>query len=244
MRRLLPTVVAFTATFAAAPLNAQENLVTLGAFVTVRAENVPEFEEAAQEHAQWHADQNDPQPWPAYQALTGRGEYAFLAPDMSWASLDAPALSMADDVAHWSESAAPYTETEEFVMWTNLPGGSPPADATQFPVVQVFEFEIRPGGQAAAMDAIERISEALAEVDFHWQWSTVISADGPPTVFIALWADSFASLGAPGPGPAQILTDAFGPERSAMIMRGFAEVTMSRSSQIWVMRPDMSHVPG
>ena len=242
--RLLPSLgAALAALLVAAPVSAQNNLVTLAAFVTVRAENVPEFEEATAEHAQWHASQNDPQAWPAYQALTGHGEYVFIAPNMTWASLDNPALDMAEDIAHYSESGAEWAETEDFVMWTEIPGGNPPTDPTQYPIVQVFEFDINSGGQAAVMHAIARFNSALADTDVLWSWSNVISRDGPPSVFIAIWAESFEALGTPGPGPDVIMADQFGPSTGNLIMTEFSNATTARSSQIWVLRPDLSYQP-
>ena len=244
MRLYNPFVIALATGIIAAPTTAQENSVTLGVFVTVRAENVPDFEQGLREHNEWHGSQNDPQPWMTYQALTGHGEYAVLAPNMAWASLDAPAVDMGADVAHWSESGAEYTATEEIVLWSSIPGGNPPADPTQYPIVQVFEFEIESGGQPAVMDVIQGANEALTRTGAHFEWSIVVSADGPPVVFVALWAESFAQLGTPGPGPEQIMADAFGPGQGARLLSEFSEATTARSSQIWILRPDLSHVPG
>ncbi|NNF13481.1 MAG: hypothetical protein HKN72_09665, partial [Gemmatimonadetes bacterium] len=165
MRYSVLAVVAFSMAALVLPLQAQDNL-TLGVFVTVRAENVPDFEEAARDHAAWHADQNDTQAWPAYQALTGHGEYAILAPNMSFASMDAPTVDMSADVAAWAGHGAAYTETEEMVLWASVPGGNPPPDPNAFPVAQVFEFEIQSNGQPAVMEGIERFSEAMADAPF------------------------------------------------------------------------------
>ena len=243
MRPTCPLVALAALTFAV-PVAAQDNLVTLGYFITVRTEHLSDFEEAARKHNDWHADQNDPQAWVAYQAFTGHGEFAFLAPDMSWASLDAPAVDMASDVAQWADSGAEFVETEDVVLWTTIPGGNPPEDATQYPVVQVYEFEINPGGQAAATNTIQRANEALQRTNIHFEWSALVSQDGPPSVFLALWFQSFAELGTPGPGPDRIMADAFGPAQGARILASFNEATTARSSQIWVLRPDLSYFPG
>ena len=245
MRYSVLAVAAFAAAALVMPLQAQDdNNLTLGVFVTVRAENVPEFEEAARDHAAWHADQNDPQAWPAYQALTGHGEYVILAPDMSFTSMDALSVGMGADVAAWASQGAAYTETEEMVLWASMPGGNPPPDPNAFPVAQVFEFEIQSNGQPAVMEGIERFSEAMAEAPFHWQWSTIVSADGPPSVFIALWFDSFSGMAAMGEGPAQVMADTYGPEKAAMIMNAFGDAVTMTSSQIWILRPDLSYFPG
>ena len=243
MRLFAPVLAVLTAGSVALPVAAQDNLVTLGVFVTVRTENLPDFEQAAREHNAWHASQDDPQPWITYQALTGHGEYAVLAPNMTWASVDAPVVDMGTDVAHWAESGAAFVETEETVLWTSIPGGNPPTDPTQYPVVQVYEFEINSGGQPAAMNTIERANEALAETGIQFEWSAVISQDGPPSVFLALWFQNFDALGTPSPGPEQIMADTFGPGQGARILADFSEATTARSSQIWILRPDLSYTP-
>lgn len=244
MRPITCPLAALAVVALAAPVVAQDNPVTLGYFLTVRTENLSDFEEAARQHNAWHASQNDPQTWVGYQAMTGHGEFAFVAPNMSWASMDAPAVDMATDVAQWAESGAEFVETEDVVMWTNVPGGNPPEDPTQYPVVQVYEFEINAGGQAAAMNVMQRANEALSKTSAHFQWSALVSQDGPPSVFLALWFQNFAELGTPGPSPDGIMADAFGPAQGARILRDFSEATTARSSQIWILRPDLSYFPG
>ncbi|MFQ5537952.1 MAG: hypothetical protein ACE5GJ_10945 [Gemmatimonadota bacterium] len=238
-----PLLAALTACALSMPVGAQENLVTLGAFVTVRTENVPDFESAVREHTTWHASQSDPQAWVAYQAVTGSGEYVILAPDMTWASLDGPIVDMGTDLAHWAKTGAHLVDTEEIVLWSQLPNGNPPEDATQYPVVQVLEFDINSGGNAAAMHAIEQASEALSRTGLQFEWSTVVSADASPSVFLALWFENFEALGTPGPGADRIMADAFGPGQGARVLADFSEATTAKSSQIWVMRPDLSYVP-
>lgn len=243
MRIPAPLLAVVTAAVVAMPAAAQDNLVTLGVFVTVPSVSVPQFEQQVREHYQWHARENDSQPWATYQALTGHGEYAFLAPGMTWASMDTPTLDMGSDIAHWAESGAQYVESEEVVLWTNIPGGNPPEDPGQFPVIQVYEFDINSGGQAAAFDAIDRATEALSETGIHFQWSALISQDGPPSVFLALWFQNFAELGTPGPGADQMMADAFGAGQGARILAQFSEATTAQSSQIWMFRPDLSYAP-
>ena len=52
MRRTLLTLALVAACVAAAPAEAQDNLITIGHFTTVAVQNIPAFEEAAREHAQ------------------------------------------------------------------------------------------------------------------------------------------------------------------------------------------------
>ena len=245
MRRTLSVLALAASVAVGAPAEAQD-LITVGHFTTVAVADVPAFEEAAREHAQWHGSQNDPTPWPTYQAMTGHGEYAFLMSNVPWSALDNPAISPADDVEHWSSSGGEYTQTLETTIWTSIPGGNPPADPTAFPVVQVFEFEVAYGGMQAVMEGVTKYSEAVRQVspDVHFGWSRVVSADGPESVFIAVWHPNFESLDGPPTPPQEVMAQVHGAAETMRISGGFSAVATLRSNQIWVYRPDLSHMPG
>ena len=247
MPRILSVLAGFTALAISAPIAAQDNLITFGVFVNIPTVNTPDFEDAAREHAQWHADQNDTQAWPAYQALTGRAvEYVFLAPGMQWSGFDNPSVDIMADQAHWAQSGARYAESEEVIIWADVPNsGNPPADPTAFPIVQVFEFEVNPGGEPSVLRAIERFKTAIdaSGSELRYGWSRVVSADGPPSYFIAIWAPDFATLGTPGPTPIEVLSSAFGPAEAGDVVATFERGTTSTASQIWTLRPDLSYFP-
>ena len=134
------------------------------------------------------------------------------------------------------------------MFWVDAPAVSnPPADPTAFPIVQVIEFEIKSGGEEAVSHGMEKFKEAVDMAGGGgppFTWARVVSSSGPPSVFVALWAESFAAFGAEGPTPLQILVGAFGEVEGRQISDDFSAATTNTSSKIYVFRPDLSYVPG
>jgi len=249
MRRSPLFLVGIVALALASPAEAQEGPITFGVFVTVESSNVSDFEEAAIEHAEWHADQNDTWAWPVYQAMTGgQVEYVVLTPGHEWADFDNPTVDMAEDQAQWAGSGSEFTSSEVAMFWQALPGVSnPPDDATAYPLIQVTEFQVKSGGAAAVQHGMAKFKEAVDMAGGGgppFGWSTVVSADAPPTVFVAVSMPNFAALGAGGPTPEQVLISAFGEVEGRQIGEDFAAATIATSSQIWILRPDLSYFPG
>jgi hypothetical protein len=244
MRYSIPLFTSLAALALAVPASGQGGNINMGVWVTVGMADVAKFEEAAAEHSQWHARQNDTWAWPVYQAMSGRSpEYVFVTPNHSWGDFDAPVVDMNADGAHWAESGARYSTSETIRFWEGLPDlGSPPADPTAFPIIQVIEFSISPGGENAILHGAAKFKEAT-QGQGTYTWSRSASSDGPPTLSIALWYPNFAALGGGGPTPEEILTAAFGATEAGQLMEAFNEAATVTSSRIWVYRPDLSYIP-
>lgn len=225
---------------AVAPLSAQGN-ITLGVTVKVESENIPDFEEAAKKHAAWHAQQNDPWAWPAYMAMSGETEYIFLTPGHSWSDFDNPPVDMAADMGHWVREGARYSVSETAELWQDLVEFSN-MPATPTALAQVFSFAIKPGGEDAVMHGIRKFKEATGDQG-SFLWNRSLTGQGPPTISVVIMANSFAELGNPGPGPEQILANAFGQAEAEMISEGFTNAVTPLGSRIWVFRPDLSYLP-
>jgi len=246
MRNPSVALAALATVILAVPASAQSDDATIGFFVRVQPQNVEDFEENVVAHSRWHRDQNDPHAWPTYQAMTGpQLEYVTLS-TLPWSDFDTPAVDPAADLAHFASSAARYAESVESSIWTAIPNsGSPPANPLEYPIVQVIEFEINSGGEGGLMAGIRAFKAAVdaAGADLRYGWSMVQSADGPPAAFVAIWARSFAELGAPGPTPIEILSAAVGPAEAGVIADAFSRSTTTRASRIWTLRPDLSYIP-
>ena len=248
MRYSLSFLVGLAALGLALPAGAQDGNIAQAVFLTVETTDVPDFEEAAIEHVEWHADQGDTWTWPAYQAVTGgQVEYVYVTVGHEWADFDNPSVDAAADQAHWARSVARYTATEEGFFWELLPefSNSPP-DPGAFPLVQVIEFEVNSGGDEAALYGFQKFKEATDMAPGAgppYQVTSVVSGDGPPGYFVALWAPNFAAFGAEGPTPPEILILAFGEVEGRQIADDFAAATTITSSRIWTLRPDLSYFP-
>ncbi len=248
MRRRSSLPVLLVSTVFAAPGVAQE--VALGVFTTVGTVDAADFEAAARDHSGWHADRNDTQAWAVYQAMTGTAvEYVFVAPNMTWATLDAPSVDMMEDQGHWAESAAQYARSEDIQLWMQLTAVSnplPDAMIADYGVIRVVEFEILPGGDGAFQNGIRMFGEAMAaqSPQTYFVWNRVISADQRPTAFIAVWAPSFEALGAPTMSPLTRMAQHFGAEAAGAASDAFNASVRTTADRIWLFRPDLSYFPG
>lgn len=248
MRRSLPFLAGIAALGLAVPAAAQNGDLTLAVFITVETSEMQDFEEALIEHSEWHGDQNGTWAWPVYQALTGgQVEYVVLTAGHEWADFDTPDVDILADQAHWAGSGARHTVSEDVIFWLDNPElSNGPADPSAFPILQVFEFEMKPGGERAVQHGMEKFKEAVDMAGgggAPFTWSTVVSADGPAGFFVAAWAPNFAAFGAGGPTPEEILIGAFGEVEGRQIADDFAAAATQTSSQIWMYRPDLSYIP-
>jgi hypothetical protein len=245
MRAVTPFLASAAALLLAGPASAQGGPVTMGHFMKVEPENVMAFEEATREHMAWHADRNDPWAWPVYQAMTGEGlEYAGLTPNHSWADFDDPPVPMDEDMAHWLDIGGDLVASIEASAWVSMEEVSNPPTGAAPPIVQVYEWEIT-GNEEALMHIIQMYKEAVDEMglDFPFGWSRVVSNEGPPRIFIAIWFNSFAELDQAGPGPMQIMAEVHGEYATRNAAEAAAAAWRSVGSRIWVLRPDLSYLP-
>lgn len=227
----------------AVPASAQNGQASMAVFMTIDVKDTEEFEESLAEHNQWHASQGDTWSWVVYQALGGDLEYAVVTPNHEWSDFDNPVVDMAVDQAQFANSdAAQLVTSEELWLWEGLPeyGNAPPEP---MPIVQVLEFEVT-GNEEAFLHAMKKFKEATAGTQgAYFQWARVLSNDKPTTYFVAVWANSFAQLGAPGPTPLEILRAAHGATETGLIMEGFQAAATNTSNRVWLMRPDLSYIP-
>lgn len=251
-RTFVPAVVAgmLASAIVASPAlgQMQDGPLVLAHFVHVDEVDVPDFEEAARAHAQWHRDQGDSWAWPIYQAMTGQGtEYVALSPNHTWGDFDNPQVPMDEDLDHWVEDGgARFVTSTESAMWMELADVSNPPSDPPPPIVQVIEWDILPGGEEAVMHGIGKYKEAVDEagIDFPFTWSRMVSREGPPRIFLAIWAESFAEWDQEGSSPMEIMTEAYGAYEARQIFADMAEAWTEVSSRIWVFRPDLSYTPG
>lgn len=227
------------------PAAAQSGDVSMAHFVKVQLADVPAFEEASREHMAWHADRNDTWAWATYQAMTGDGiEYVAITPDHNWADWDNPVVDPAEDYAHFIDVAGDLVQSMESMAWVPLSDLSN-RPANPGPIVQVYEWEVV-GSEEAIMHILGMYKEAVDEVgmDRPFTWYRTISNDGPVRIFIAVYFDSFSELDGGGPGPMEIMAEVHGEYATRTAAEASGAAWRTTGSQIWVMRDDLSYMPG
>lgn len=247
MRFTTMLMAAATAVVTAAPAAAQEGPLVMAHFLDVELQDVPRFEEAAREHVAWHAEQNDPWAWPLYSAMTGKGiEYVYLSPGHTWADFDDPPIDPADDMADWLETGGEYVAGIETMAWVQIPEVSNLPDDPSYmpPIVQVFEWEIT-GNEEAIMHIVGMYKEAFDELgmDGYFEWSRVVSNEGPPRIFIAVYFESFAEMDEEGPNPMEVMAEVHGEYAVREAAEAAGAAWTPTNSRIWTLVPDLSYTP-
>ncbi len=250
MKRLTPFTVLFATLGLVLPLQAQDGNVSIGYFVTAEISHAPQLEQAMREHTEWHASQNDPWPGLVYQAMTGGVEYVWVGPGHTWADFDNPPVDPAQDMAHFARTAGPHVATVDVWIWSLWEDVSiPPPDDEMIPIYEVLEFDFMDTaeGREALTNALAKAKSAIESQGLPFQYGVneVESSDGPPTVFVALAHRSFAEMDQADPnGFQQMLTQVYGHAEAVQIIRTFEKVLKPRSRRFWILRQDLSHIPG
>ena len=126
----------------------------------------------------------------------------------------------------------------------------PPApDAPPAPIVETIEFAFdgTDDGRQAVMAAMKQFHGAAsgAGAPFHYTFNEVITHDGGPTMFVALFLQNFAGLDADDPDAMQaMLEGALGRYQAREMIRTFDEHLKVTQVRFWVLRPDLSYTPG
>ena len=59
----------------------------------------------------------------------------------------------------------------------------------------------------------------------------------------AVWAESFAQIGAPAPTPLDIIASHHGTAQAVSLTEAFSAGAAQTASRIWLLRPDLSYLP-
>ncbi|NIP60938.1 MAG: hypothetical protein GWM92_21690, partial [Gemmatimonadetes bacterium] len=86
------------------------------------------------------------------------------------------------------------------------------------------------------MHGIRKYKEAVDEqgIAARFTWSRVVSAGGPPRIFVAIWTESFAEWDEEGPDPFEIMSGAHGDYEAREIFDAMADSWVEVNSRIWV----------
>lgn len=250
MRRQFRFTLACALLGFALPLEAQEGNVTMAYFVTTDLANVMQLEEGIRDHVDWHAQQNDPSPGLVYQAMQGGNEYVWVSGGHMWADFDNPPVDPHADMADFAEGAGSHTtglDVRTWVTWTDV--SMPPADLSVVPIWEVIEWDLRATSEGfqALHSAFGKVKAAFEEQGIATRYTVnhVVGIDGAPQMFVAIAHDSMGEMDAMEPGGLdRMLAQAHGHAEAVQIIRTFEAYLTPRASRWWVLRTDLSYMPG
>lgn len=238
--------LAIGATFLTAPALAQNGNVAMGYFVTVESRDVPAVEAAAKRHVEFHRRQNDSWRWDAWAAVTGpAGTYAYISDGHSWADFDNPGVAPAADGADWANTAGKFTVTEEAMMWEMLPWGSRPPAESGPAMVQVFDYQVKPGKAQDLEHVIRKFTEAATAQNWpgRYLWERTVSTGEPQAYFVVVPHESWASFEPLETSGLEVLIAAYGQAEAQRLLDMFYASAEPIGSRIWAYRADLSYSP-
>ncbi len=243
------TAVCIALSFAL-PVRAQDGDVSMGYFTTTDMAHVQGFEEGMLGHVGWHAEQDDPWPGYVYQSMQGGMEYVWVTSGRTWADFDNPPVDPhADmmDVAQRAGSDITGLDVRTWVTWTDV--SRPPSPDAVVPIWRVIEWELSPTaeGMEALRSAFGKVKAAYeAEgLPVRYTVNEMVGIDGAPQMFVAIALESLGLLDGGEPdGFERMLAQVHGHADAVQISRTFETYLSPIANRVWVLRPDLSHMPG
>lgn len=234
----------------ALPAQAQDGDVAMGYFVTTDLANVLQLEEGMRGHVDWHAEQNDPWPGYIYQAMHGGIEYVWVSPNHTWSDFDSPPVDPGADMADFAERAGEHVtslDVRTWVQWTDL--SMPPAPDAVVPMWQVIEWDFKATseGTEAVRAAFGKVKAAFEEQgeSIHYTVNEVVGLDDGPQLFVAIARQGMGELDGGEPnGLERMLAGTYGHADAVHIMRTFEKYLTPTANRFWVLRQDLSYMPG
>ena len=234
----------------AAPLEGQEGNVTMGYFVTTDLANVMQLEEGMREHVDWHEQQNDTWPGFVYQAMHGGNEYVWVSPGHTWADFDDPTVDPQADMQDFAQAAGSHTtglDVRTWVTWDDV--SMPPAQDAVVPIWEVVEWDVKATseGLEALRSAFGKVRAAFEQEGMALRYTVnqLVGIDSAPQMFVAIAHDSMGEMDGAEPGALErLLVQAHGHADAVHTIRSFEAYLTPTASRVWVLRPDLSHLPG
>lgn len=232
------------------PVQAQNGDVAMGYFVTTDLGHVMQLEEGIRGHVGWHAEQNDPWPGFVYQAMHGGPEYVWVSPNHMWADFDNPPIDPQADMADFVQRAGDDVTGLDVRTWVTWSDQSiPPAPDATVPMWQVIEWDFKntsEGAEAlrAAFGKVKAAFEQQGE-SLRYTVNEVVGLDAGPQLFVAIARQSLGELDLGEPnGLERLLAEVYGHADAVQIIRTFEKYLTPTANRIWMLRPDLSHMPG
>lgn len=234
----------------AVPLQAQDGNVNMAYFVTSDLANVMQLEEGIRGHVDWHAQQDDPWPGMVYQAVQGGVEYVWISPNHTWGDFDDPPVNPQEDMADFAERAGAHAtglDVRTWLTWQDV--SMPPAQDAVVPIWQVIEwdFDNTAEGLQIVRSAFGKVRTAFEQQGIATRYTVneVVGIDGSPAMFVAIALDSMSEMDSGESGTLEsLLAQAYGQADATQIIRSLEEYLTPTASRFWVLRPDLSHMPG
>jgi hypothetical protein len=238
--------------FLALPVATQEEpgVVARVFFISPKIGHAQQFEEAIKQHIAWRRQQGETWTWWTWQIQSGErfGQYVVGTFGHQWSDFDNPPLSPQEASAHFWSTTGQHVEsaTSQFALFLpNLsaaPSGDGPASLS---VVLTFHLNGR-GSVPKFLNAVAKTGKGIQKTNWPSRgfWYVLVSGTKQPAYILALAQENWADLAPPERSYPAMLEEAYGRQEAEAILKTFDKTIKSQYSEIFLYRPDLSHIPG
>ncbi len=221
--------------------------LALNYWQTVSPHNAADFEQGLREHMAWRKEKGDPWVWNTWQLIRGQrlGLYFTGSPGHTWADLDNEPLGPEAGAHYWS-TAGKHVESlgatngMTLTQWSHPPT-EPPTDGT---LGLAYVLRVHPDKAEQFQDGVRRFHEAVQKAgwDTRYVWTTTVTG-GPPDMVLVIPTPNWASMAPSATSPQKVVEKAFGEAAARVWSQQLADAIASETVEVWLFRPDLSHVP-
>ena len=214
----------------------------------VKAGALKAYQEGRKRHMAWHKKQGDPWTWNTWEVTSGAdtGAYVTVSFGHHWKDFDTWEGKFGQgDTADVDLNLNPYTESATVSYYEFLADVSrPPASLGPTKISEVVHFLLKPDKAAAFRHALQRAHEAIGKTNWPvtYLWYQLWNGGEGPHFVLVLPHNSFAEIAEPEMSFPAMLTKAFGPYETGVILQSFDQSSKSQWSEIIGYRPDLSYV--
>ena len=251
MTRIATIGIGLFALLLAAPARAQDpqGPVTQYHLNVVKPGHDAKWEQALQEHIDWHRQQNDTWAFDTYVLLTGErlGQYLTISDGHPWADYDAPSVSAQEDMADAMSKLGPHTESLSSGFLTEQTELSrPPAEPLPSPLIQTVRYRIKPGKNPVFVGTVVRFGRVNDKMDLphrYFWYSEYGGGAASRTFWRIVGRPNWAAMAPHSPSSFRAVRETDGEDGLQEWIDDFAESVSEVTSNLWQHRPDLSYAP-
>jgi len=219
---------------------------------TPKMGQVGAFQEAVRSHMEYREALGDPWDWWIYEVVVGEDVGKFIAASWNhtWADFDAYETWEGGMAAgsHFQANVLPLVEE----MTTSISQDVPEIDKrpedpnTQFNLIMVQTFHLKPGSQQAFNQAVGKFHEATVEADmpFYYASNFLVAGGKGPSFTIAGLGENWADFADPDPNVEQVMIEKYGEDEAMEIFGEFSNAVAYFETFMVRYRADLSNVGG
>lgn len=247
--RITPLALILSVALAAltpAPRSAAAQTVGQAAIVKVLPGHQMDFMEGVRAHRDWYEDAGGEWSWMVMEIVMGErtGQFVFWTPNHSYADFDGPEARMEGADESYYRNIAPHVEsTEAFMLVTDEDRSMLDPDAPPAPMYEVLTFQTAGPSSDMAMEAVmDRVHDAISGMMPDMRYTVFRGAQGTDlgTWIVSVAHQDFASMAGEGGNMEEMFGTVVGEMEARGLVRMMEDAMTSGTSEVFVVRPDLS----